>query len=198
MSTGWVEQNTWWREMAKRMTDKTANLDDWQQANRRLWCLSFVAARTCDISAEERRDLVQEMLLRLQNAVLAIRLTGVDTPALKGVNTPTQYIAKMMRNHLEEQARRTEKSRHAAKRHAEDSRRPQEEPDQEASRNEQAAKANHVVNNLLSEADRDLLVWFYFDNIPARKIARRLKIGEAAVWKRLTRARRRCRDAFNT
>src|SRR6266446_1538631 len=68
MTTGfWVRQNTWWREMIQKMTSRTTTAEDWNKACGDIWCLSFLAApQHHDVVAEERRDLVQEALLRLQ------------------------------------------------------------------------------------------------------------------------------------
>src|SRR5262245_48883845 len=97
----WVTENAWWREMAKKMVDNKTTEKDWRQANRSLWCLSFVAGRPFDVPPEARHDLVQQMLLRLQEANVADLLACADAPA--------HYIARMMRNHLTQQDNRNRK-----------------------------------------------------------------------------------------
>jgi|ERR1043166_6893260 RNA polymerase sigma factor (sigma-70 family) len=184
----WVTENSWWREMATKMVGKSTTEMDWREANRRVWCLSFVASRSFEVDADGRRDLIQDILLRLQNAHIADLVAKAHAPA--------HYIAKMMRNLLKEQAARQRKSEHSAWRHAEAVRRFQLQPDEEASRKEQAEKANHVVNRVLSCSDRQLLVWYYFKHLSAAQIAARLEISEVTVWQRLVRARNRCKKAL--
>jgi len=69
-------------------------------------------------------------------------------------------------------------------------------PDQEASQRELRAKVRYIVNHILRADDRKVLWWFYKDDLSVAEISRRLGITETAALQRLSRARKRLRDAF--
>jgi len=188
--TFWVDHNAWWRCAAQRMADGTATNEDWDEANRRLWCLTRWVPGGKDLRAHDREDLVQTVFLGLQQPGLLRRLAEVDAPA--------HYLATMMRNHLQNERKREQVGRRASRWYAElaKPRDDQQCPDRKAARNELHAKARYVVNHVLSAEDRKLLTWFYWEGLSAAAICKRLGITEVAVLQRLVRARKRAREVF--
>src|SRR5438309_671996 len=91
----WQQNNHWWTYAAHQMLvigrdgEQLGNAE-WEEANRRLWCLSFRVLDSESLRAHDRADLIQEMLLKLLDLVLLTKLTVVEAPA--------HYLAEMMRN----------------------------------------------------------------------------------------------------
>jgi RNA polymerase sigma factor (sigma-70 family) len=192
----WRQNNRWWKEASRQMMctglkgERLATAD-WDEANRRLWCLSYRVVDADDLGADDRADLVQEMLLKLQDSVLLTKLTAVDAPA--------HYLAEVMRNLIRNEDRRRRRVRRAAPRCARRAETAEtDRPDQQAEQKELRARARYVVNHVLRREDRQILWWFYKDELPVAKISKLLGISEMAALQRLSRARKRLRDAFET
>ena len=185
----WQENNGWWKRSSRRMDEGTASTGDWDEANRRLWCLSWRIPEAKNLGAQDRSDLVQTMFERLLRPQGLRRLTEVDTPA--------HYLAKMMRNHLRNEHKRAKIARRAMERFGESAgNREDHRPDRQVEWNELCAKARFIVNHVVSADDRKALWWFYKDGFSAKKIGKRLGISEAAALQRLVRARKRVREEF--
>ena len=90
--------NGWWKRAAQRMASGTASDQDWEEANRRLWCLSRTFREGENLGSHDRQDLVQTVFLRLQVQEVVTRLTEVDTPA--------HYLRRLMQNHLRNEGTR--------------------------------------------------------------------------------------------
>jgi RNA polymerase sigma factor (sigma-70 family) len=190
----WQQNNKWWTEAAPQMmatgTDgQRLAITEWDEANRRLWCLSYRVLNSDSLRPEDRADLVQEVLLKLQDPALLTKLSVVEAPA--------HYLAEMMRNWFRMGHRGRRRARRAmvrcAKRVATSDTTC---PDQEASQRELCTKVRFIVNHILRADDRKVLWWFYKDELSVAEISRRLGISETAALQRLSRARKRLRDAF--
>ena len=184
----WTEQNSWWRAATRRMAAKEAKPEDWDEANRRLWCLTYRRDATHRLGAHDKDDLIQTVLLRLQEQKLINRLAGLDAPA--------HYLVRLMENATRNERRRRT-PRRAAIRFRDLFRQTQDQrPDHQAELNELCAKVRYVVNHVLRAEDRKVLWWFYRDESSVAEIAGRLKVTETAALQRLSRARRRLREEF--
>jgi RNA polymerase sigma factor (sigma-70 family) len=104
----------------------------------------------------------------------------------------------MMQNCIRKEDKQRRRARRAAPRYAKRHEQLAEtqQPDSLASHKELCAKARYVVNHLLRADDRKVLWWFYKDDLSVAKIANQLGISEVAALQRLSRARRRLREAF--
>jgi RNA polymerase sigma factor (sigma-70 family) len=189
----WWENNDWWRRASRQMAatgldGQRLATEEWDEANRRLWCLSYRIE--AELIAEDRADLVQEMLLKLQDSALLAKLSALDAPA--------HYLAEMMRNSVRNENKRRRLARRAAPRYAKAVASPEAQcPDHQASQKELCDKARYLVNHFLRADDRKVLWWFYKDELSVSEISGLLGISEAATLQRLSRARKRLRDAFD-
>jgi RNA polymerase sigma factor (sigma-70 family) len=185
----WWDANTWWKRIANHLTLKPATDHEWEEARRRLWDLSRRVTEANRLNPENRRDLVQAMLLQLQDPWLVQRLTEVDTPA--------HYLTCMIRNRLRTEQKQQRAIRQAVRSYAERIQAfDDERPDQRALREEAASEVRFIVNHVVPARDRKLLVWYYWDGLSAAEIGTRLGIREVAVWQRLVRARARVRQTL--
>jgi RNA polymerase sigma factor (sigma-70 family) len=130
------------------------------------------------------------MLLKLQNSDLLAKLSTIDAPA--------KYLARMMENSLRNQNKHKRRARRAAPRYAAQVKSPDaDRPDNKAEHNELCAKVRYTVNHILRANERKILWWFYKDGLTVRGISGLLQVSEAAVLQRLSRARKRLREAFD-
>src|SRR5205814_815746 len=111
----WRQNNKWWTEAARQMIctgpdGQRLATPEWDEANRRLWCLSYRVLDSYCLRAHDRADLVQDILLKLQDSVLLMKLTVVEAPA--------HYLAEMMRNSIRIENRTRRRARRAAPRYA--------------------------------------------------------------------------------
>jgi len=154
----WLRNNQWWKRASRQMMctgldGQRLATDVWDEANRRLWCLSYRLAAADCMDAHDRADLVQGILLKLQDPVLLRKLTAVDAPA--------HYLAEMMRNCIRNEGKRRRRARRVAPRHAKPIETPEAgRPDHQALRKELSAKVRYVVNHVLRGDDRKVLWWF--------------------------------------
>jgi len=91
----WQQNNKWWTEAAPQLIATGADgqrlaKTEWDEANRRLWCLSYRVLDSDSLRSHDRADLVQDVLLKLQDPALLTKLSAVGAPA--------HYLAEMMRN----------------------------------------------------------------------------------------------------
>jgi len=187
----WWEANTWWKRMAKHVADKVATGQEWEEARNRLWDLSRKVSKINRPDLENKLDLVQDVLLKLQEPWLAERLLEIDAPA--------HYLARMISNRLRNDHEQERAARYANKCYARRIANHENlSPEQLASRKESTDQARIIVNHVVPANDRKLLVWYYWDGLSASEIAARLRISEVAGWQRLVRARVRVKQAFMT
>jgi RNA polymerase sigma factor (sigma-70 family) len=100
------------------------------------------------IKKQDRQDLVQVVLLKLQDKALCQRLaTEIDTPA--------HYLAKVMENFLQDEITEDAKLGRVFKHYAKVCEATEDErPDAQAARNELRANVRFIVDHVLDRRDR--------------------------------------------
>lgn len=183
----WPKANGWWRRMVGRVQRASATSTHWDKANRMLWCLTWRVPEAMELAPEDREDLVQTMMVRLQEEKTLCRIAAVDAPA--------HYLARMMRNELRNGNNRKRAERRAvrANSYAGEHARRDGRPDRIVEWEEECRKVRYVVNHMVKAQDRKLLWLYYKDGLRAWEIGERLGLTELAVLQRLARARLRVR-----
>ncbi len=161
----------------------------WKVIEGHLYTLSYRALAPSRAAYHDRKDLVQGALTRLQQPnVIAKVCTAV---------APGQYLSQILINRLREEHHRLSKFARSLRRLAKDILTgANESPDWKAEQKDLVEKIMELASQVLSDEDCRALGWFYLDDLPTFEIASRLKCSESAVWKRLSRASERIRDAF--
>lgn len=185
----WPTNNAWWKSAVQFIGNGVAAAEIWEEADRRLWCLSRRFLEGEKLQAQDRQDLVQTILLQLHEPQLLKRLLQIEAPA--------HYLCEMMKNHLRTQRKRESIASGVFKAHAELVARGQDErPDELAAWNEWCAKARFIVQHVVSLKDRQVLTWYYYEGLTASQVGERLSISEAAALQQIARARVRVKREF--
>jgi RNA polymerase sigma factor (sigma-70 family) len=183
----WREQNTWWRTVALKMV-AGAVPEDWTHASEQLWYLSWKVPEAHGISREDRQDLVQVVLLKLQDKDLCRRLAEIDAPA--------HYLARVMGNFLLDELDNNQAMRRAFERYAELSGTPKDNrPDALAAWNDLQACARYVVNHEMLRRDR-IALWGWARGHSIEETARALGCSSAHASVILFRAKKKLEEAF--
>ena len=176
----WTESNAWWRQAIQDIADDSVT--------RRLWQLSRAVEEASDLIYQDREDLVQMVLVKLQDAEIVNRVAEVDTPA--------HYLAAVMRNYLVDILNKRKaalRAFHRRRRGAETG--EHERPALErAAQRDSEAQVRFIVNHVVSAEERTLLWGFYRDELSIEELSERTGLTKAAVAKRLSRARKRLKD----
>jgi hypothetical protein len=161
----------------------------WAVVKGHLSTLSYRSLAPGQARYEDRRDLVAWALLHLQDPKVFVKVCAAVAPA--------QYLDKMLLNRVREEHHETSQLARWLRRLAKAATTaPAESPAWKAQQKDLVEKVQEVAARVLDEDDCQALHWFYLDELPASEIASRLKCTESAVWKRLSRARNRIREAF--
>ena len=144
----WTESNAWWRQAIQDIADGKG---DWDSVTRRLWQLSRAVEEASDLIYQDREDLVQMVLVKLQDAEIVNRVAEVDTPA--------HYLAAVMRNYLVDILNKRKaalRAFHRRRRGAETG--EHERPALErAAQRDSEAQVRFIVNHVVSAEERTLL-----------------------------------------
>lgn len=162
----------------------------WKVIEGHLYTISYRALHPSRAAYDDRRDLVQNVLARLQKPSIFAKVCGARTPG--------QYLYKMLLNRLYEDYRALSKFARSLRRLGKDILTGETaSPVWQAEQRDLVGKVMKVAAEVLSKEDCEALGWFYLEGRPAFEIASRLGCTEEAVWQRLSRARDRIRDALN-
>jgi RNA polymerase sigma factor (sigma-70 family) len=161
----------------------------WKVIEGHLYILSYRALAPSRAAYHDCKDLVQSVLARLQQPNVFAKVCAAVVPG--------QYLYKMLLNRLREEHRELSKFARSLRRLAKDILTgATESPVWQAEQKDLVEKIMELAAQVLSEDDCKALRWFYLDDLPAFEIASRLNCSESAVWKRLSRARDRIRNAY--
>jgi RNA polymerase sigma factor (sigma-70 family) len=185
----WRAINTELRQALAGIQGGGADARAWKAIEGHLFTLSYRVLAPARAAFEDRKDLVQWALLRLQNPKAFAKVCAAVAPG--------QYLAKMLLNRVREEHRKASALPRSLRRVAREATTgPAESPDWAAQQKDLVEKVLVVAARVLSEEDCQALRWFHLDGLPALEIAARLNCTVPAVCQRLSRARQRIREAF--
>lgn len=175
-----------WSDLVARLRDEhgtRVGADAWAEALRRVQRIaSGVLRQRAGLRPDDRDDIVQRVMLRLQSRDLLDRLAGL--------RSPEGYVVVMVRNLANDAARRHRAERATL---AQIGRAPPTEPALFDSIDDPTAAVEPALHELNAD-DRTLVRMRFWENMTIGEIAAARGVSYSAVAVRLFRLLRRLRD----
>jgi RNA polymerase sigma factor (sigma-70 family) len=185
----WRQINHELRELFPHINTGSASVVEWKALEGHLFTLSFLALDPGRVNFDDREDLVQTALAKLQNPKTVRKLCK-----FRNEGSPAHYLARMMLNDARKQQKRARLTVRALRRLGRDGvSEAKRSPRWIAKQNEMRANVREIASRVLSVVDCEILWLFYEDGLSTGEIAKKLNRSTNAVCKRLSRARAKIR-----